>query len=64
MLLLGATGTGKTSVATVYAHAAAARGDRAAIFLFEERVESFFARAAGLGLDLGPLAERGLVTVR
>ena len=63
-LILGATGTGKTSLATLYAHAAAQRGERVALFLFEERLETFFARAAGLGLDLRPFAERGLVAAR
>ena len=35
----------------------------AAIFLFEERADTFFKRAAGLGMDLKPFVEQKLVTV-
>jgi circadian clock protein KaiC len=63
-LILGATGTGKTSLATLYAKAAAQRGDRVSIFLFEERFETFFARATGLGMDLRSFVERGLLTAQ
>ena len=62
-LLLGATGTGKTSLATLYVHAAAKRGEPAIIFLFEERMDTFFKRAAGMGLDLEPFVKDKLVTV-
>ena len=62
-LLLGATGTGKTSLATLYVHAAAKRGEHAAIFLFEERLHTFFKRAAGMGMDLEPFVKDQLVTV-
>lgn len=64
VLLLGATGTGKTSLATLYAHAAAQQGKPGAVFLFEERLETFFARATGLNLDLRPYVKEGLVAVR
>lgn len=62
-LILGATGTGKTSLATLYAHQAAKRGERTTIFLFEERLDTFFKRAAGLGMDLEPFTKDQLVTV-
>ncbi len=63
-LILGATGTGKTSLATLYAHAAAKRGEHVAVFLFEERLDTFFKRAAGLGMDLEPFVKEKLVSVR
>lgn len=63
-LILGATGTGKTSLATLYAHAAAKRGEHVAIFLFEERLDTFFKRATGLGMDLEPFVKEKLVSVR
>jgi len=63
-MLVGATGTGKTSVATLYAYAAAKRGQRAAIFSFDERPETFFKRSEGLGMDLRPLVEDGLIILR
>ncbi|QEL16241.1 ATPase domain-containing protein [Limnoglobus roseus] len=53
-LLVGPAGCGKSSVAINYARAAAARGDRAALFAFDERSEVLLRRAAGLGMDLLP----------
>ncbi|HYD53606.1 MAG TPA: ATPase domain-containing protein [Gemmatimonadaceae bacterium] len=49
-LFVGPSGAGKSSVATLYACAAAARGQRAAAFLFEERPEMFLRRAESLGM--------------
>ena len=63
-LLVGAAGTGKSSVATLYALAAARRGGRAALFSFDERAETFFIRARSLGMDLDPYVEQGLITFR
>lgn len=63
-MIVGATGTGKTSVASLYAYSYAKRGDRAAIFTFEERQETFLKRSKGLGMDLRPLIEDGLISLR
>ena len=63
-LIVGPAGTGKSSLAAAFAHAAAERGERAAIFLFEERPETFLRRSEQLGLDLGPHARGGRVSVR
>jgi circadian clock protein KaiC len=63
-LLIGPAGTGKSSIATLCAHTAAMRGERAALYLFDERLPSYFARAAGLGLDLEPLVDAGLIAIR
>lgn len=62
-LVIGPAGTGKSSVAAMCAHAAALRGERTAIYLFDERLPSYFARAAGLGLDLEPFVDKGLITI-
>ena len=53
-LLLGPAGTGKSSLALQYVVAAAARGQRAAVFTFDEGLATLRARAAGLGMDLEP----------
>jgi circadian clock protein KaiC len=58
-LLVGPSGTGKTSLATQYAIAAAGRGESVAFFTFDERLPTLYARSAGLGLDLaGQVAAR------
>ena len=64
VLLIGPAGSGTSSVAANYARAAAARGGRAAIFAFDERPETLFRRAAGLGMDLEPLVAAGTLTVQ
>ena len=51
-LILGPAGTGKSSVAIQYAAAAAARGECAAIFTFDESLGTLLARTAALGIDL------------
>ena len=52
-LLMGPAGAGKSSVALQYAIAAASRGERSAIYTFDERVPTILARAEGLGMKLG-----------
>lgn len=51
-LLIGAAGVGKSSVALIYAIAAAERGERAVLFAFDEGRGTFEARARSLGLPL------------
>ena len=63
-LIMGPAGAGKSSVAAQYAAWAAAHGERAAVYLFDESVATFKERSAGLGLDLGPLVESGRFSVR
>ena len=63
-MVTGPDGTGKTSLCTLYAYAAARRSQRSAIYLFDERRGTFFTRAAGLGMDLKPFEEEGVVTIR
>ncbi len=60
-LLLGPAGTGKSIVTTQIACAAAKAGQRVAAFLFEERVSTFVARAASLGIDLAAHLESGMI---
>jgi circadian clock protein KaiC len=63
-LLIGPSGVGKSSVATQYAVAAAERGERAAIFLFDETVDTVCARAESLGMPLAKHLSSGLISVR
>jgi circadian clock protein KaiC len=63
-LILGPAGSGKSSIATQYAQAAAARGDHACMFLFEEAIDTFLERSAGLGMNLEPLIDSGRLHVQ
>jgi circadian clock protein KaiC len=51
-LVLGPAGTGKSLVALQLVMAAIARGERAALFLFDEELGLLFHRMAGIGIDL------------
>jgi circadian clock protein KaiC len=62
-LLLGASGTGKSSIAALFAARAAARGERAALFIFDESANTLFSRMAGLGIDLRKHVDEGMVSV-
>ncbi|HWC73369.1 MAG TPA: ATPase domain-containing protein [Gemmatimonadales bacterium] len=63
-LFLGPAGTGKSSLAAQYARAATARGDHAAIFLFDENIATFLERSAGLGFDAEEVVRKGKLTLR
>ena len=52
LLIMGPAGTGKSVLATHYACAATARGDRVRFYLFDERKNSFLLRSSGLGLPI------------
>jgi circadian clock protein KaiC len=62
-LLMGPAGSGKSTLATQYAVAAAARGERAAFFLFDEGRMTFLMRSAALGLDIRGHLEGGRVAI-
>ncbi|MGA8657541.1 MAG: ATPase domain-containing protein [Chthoniobacterales bacterium] len=60
-LLMGPSGTGKSSLAISYARSAAARGERVALFTFDENLDLYLAKAASLGNDLRPFIRDGVV---
>jgi circadian clock protein KaiC len=63
-LLLGPAGSGKSSIATQFAAAAAERGEHAASFIFDEGRNTYLARAAGLGNEMKELVKAGRMTVQ
>jgi len=63
-LLVGPPGSGKSTVAVQYAAAAAARGEHAAIFAFDESRSILLARSKGLGLRVREGRGPGRVMVR
>lgn len=62
-LLGGASGTGKSTVATLFVHAALEKNIPAAMLLFDERPETLFKRSEDLNLPLRRHADSGLLTV-
>jgi circadian clock protein KaiC len=63
-LITGAPGTGKSSLAVQFAAAAAGRSQRAALFIFDESINTLISRSAGLGLDVGKLLEAKQVMIQ
>ena len=51
-LILGPAGTGKSLMTLSFVQSAIARGERAAMFVFDEELGLLFERAKGLGIDL------------
>jgi circadian clock protein KaiC len=58
-LILGPAGTGKSLAAITFIVAAIARGEKAALFVFDEELGLLFARMKGLGLDLEKMQRNG-----
>jgi len=63
-LVIGQSGTGKSTMSSLYATAALERGENVALFLFEERVETFFRRSEGLGMELRQFHKGGKLILR
>ena len=63
-LIAGAAGSGKSTLAAQFVLAAANRGQHAAMFLFDESVNTLVSRCVGLGTDLRPHVESGQVSVQ
>jgi circadian clock protein KaiC len=58
-LILGPAGTGKSLAVIVFVAAAVARGEKAALFVFDEELGLLFARMKGLGIDLETMQASG-----
>lgn len=58
-LILGPAGTGKSLISMVFAIAAVRRGERAALFVFDEELGLLFERMKKLGIDLEALSRTG-----
>jgi circadian clock protein KaiC len=60
-LILGPAGTGKTLLGVGFLMAAINRGERAAMFSFDEDSSLLFERMKGMGIDLRAAHERGVL---
>jgi circadian clock protein KaiC len=62
-ILLGATGTGKSILASLFVSAAARRGEKGYMFVFDETPRTVLARAGAVGIDLPDHARRKRVVI-
>ena len=58
-LILGPAGTGKSLISMIFASAAVARGEKAALFIFDEELGLLYERMRHLGIDLQALQDTG-----
>lgn len=63
-LIMGPAGVGKSTLATQYAVAAARRGEKAALFVFDESKRTLLARSEAIGIDLSAQMQSGKITVQ
>jgi circadian clock protein KaiC len=63
-LIVGAAGTGKSSLAAQFVTAAAGRGSRSAMFIFDESPHTLLTRATALHIDLVRHVEAGTITLK
>lgn len=63
-LIMGPAGSGKSTLATQFAVAAGKRGEKVAMFLFDEHLGTLLARSKGIGMNLAAPMSDGLLTVQ
>ncbi|RFP14528.1 MULTISPECIES: ATPase domain-containing protein [unclassified Duganella] len=63
-LISGPPGTGKSTLAAQFVHAATQRGEPCAMFLFEEARNNMLNRAASVGMPLAEAVDRQLLTIQ
>jgi circadian clock protein KaiC len=62
-LILGPAGTGKSLISITFAMAALARGERAALFLFDEEMSLLFDRMKAMNIDLERARDEGKLLI-
>jgi circadian clock protein KaiC len=62
-LILGPAGTGKSLISMLFAVAAVQRGEKAALFIFDEELSLLFDRMKNMGIDLESLRESGNLSI-
>lgn len=63
-LIVGAPGTGKSTLAAQFVAAGAERGLKGAMFIFDESMSTLMSRTAGMGIDLEKHVNAGTVRVQ
>jgi len=64
LLILGAAGVGKSTLAAQYASAAVDRGEHVALFIFDETTRTFLARGETLGIPVRQYIADGHLSLR
>ncbi len=62
-LIVGGAGTGKSTIAAQFCTAAAHRGERSIVFMFDESPNTLFTRCHGLGIDFETQVGKGLIEI-
>jgi len=62
-LVLGPAGTGKSLLVVQYANAAMRRGEKVAMFMFDEEIGLLFRRVKAMGIDLERFRDEGLLFI-
>ncbi|MES2897651.1 MAG: ATPase domain-containing protein [Pseudomonadota bacterium] len=62
-LILGPAGAGKSLLTLQFVASAIARGEKAALFVFDEEINLLFDRALGLGFDLEAMRDAGSLLI-
>ncbi len=63
-LLIGPSGSGKSSLSTQYLRAALERGEKGLLITFDETKRILVTRTRGIGIDLEPHIESGLLELQ
>ena len=62
-LIIGPAGSGKSTIATMYAHAAAGRGERVNYYIFDETKATLCERADAMNIGLAPHLQSGVLKI-
>lgn len=63
-ILIGPAGVGKSTLAMMYANSAVERGERAAVYLFDEGPETLYRRTSALGMDIKGHVDASRIALR
>ena len=63
-IFTGPAGIGKSTMALMYVYTAAKNGNRSAMYLFDESIETLFKRTSSLNMDIKKYVDEGMIVVR